>query len=106
MGADVQVTTEDCSLGEMGLITSAVERSLAAGETPDILYACGPQAMLRAVGRIVHTRKVPCQVSLESAMACGFGVCLGCAVEKDSEPGTYLHVCTDGPVFKAKDVRI
>jgi dihydroorotate dehydrogenase electron transfer subunit len=106
LGADVQVTTEDCSLGEMGLITSAVERSLNAGKPPDILYACGPQAMLRVVGQIAMKHKVPCQVSLESAMACGFGVCLGCAVEKEDEPGTYFHVCTDGPVFEAKDVRI
>jgi len=106
MGADVRVTTEDCSLGEMGLITALVERSLGSEKRPDMIYACGPQAMLRAVGQIAVSHAVPCQVSLESAMACGFGVCLGCAVEKAHEPGTYYHVCSDGPVFDAGDVKI
>jgi dihydroorotate dehydrogenase electron transfer subunit len=106
MGAAVCVTTEDCSLGEMGLITSSVEKTLDTSGKPDVIYACGPLAMLKAVGDIAATHDVACQVSLESAMACGFGVCLGCAVEKARHPGTYFHVCSDGPVFDAKDVRM
>jgi dihydroorotate dehydrogenase electron transfer subunit len=106
MGADVKVTTEDCSLGEMGFITGSVDRELEAGKKPDVMYGCGPQAMLKEIVKMALTHDVSCQVSLESSMACGFGVCLGCAVEKEKEPGSYFHVCTDGPVFDAKEVRI
>lgn len=106
MGAEVRVTTEDCTLGETGLVTSMVERFLGEEKKPDMIYGCGPQGMLKAVGQIAAAYLVPCQISLESAMACGFGVCLGCAVEKEKVPGTYFHVCTDGPVFDVKDVRI
>ncbi len=106
MGATVHVSTEDCSLGEMGLVTSLVEKSLDIDGKPDVIYACGPQAMLKAVGEMAAARAVPCQISLESSMACGFGVCLGCAVEKAGSLGTYFHVCKDGPVFDSRDVRI
>ena len=105
-GAEVRITTEDCSLGEMGFITTAVEQSLRSGERPDMIYACGPQAMLKTVAETALSHSIPCQVSLESNMACGFGVCLGCAVEKVREPGTFFHVCSDGPVFDAKNVII
>lgn len=103
MGASVVVTTEDCSLGNMGLVTSQLEKTLEQGERPDVIYSCGPKGMLDAVGRIAAAHNVVCQVSLESLMACGFGVCLGCAVPKAKVPGTYVHVCSDGPVFDAND---
>ncbi len=106
MGAMVLVSTEDCSLGDRGLVTELVEKVLETDERPDLIYACGPQAMLKAVGRIAAVHGVPCQVSLESAMACGFGVCLGCAVEKAGSPRAFWHVCTDGPVFDSKTVRM
>jgi len=106
MGADIRVTTEDCSLGEMGVVTSMMEKALKVDEKPDVIYACGPQAMLKAVRDIAAAHGVRCQISLESAMACGFGVCLGCAVERAGNPGSYLHVCTDGPVFDSRAVEI
>ena len=106
LGATVHVSTQDCSLGEMGLVTSLVEKSLDVDGKPDVIYACGPQAMLKAVGEMAAIHAVPCQISLESSMACGFGVCLGCAVEKAGSPGAYFHVCKDGPVIDSKDVRI
>lgn len=106
MGADVRITTEDCSLGETGLVTSAVQRALEAGKKPDMIFACGPQAMLKAVGALATVHSVPCQISLEAAMACGFGVCLGCAVEKSDSQTGYYHVCKDGPVFDSRQVRI
>lgn len=106
VGATVRITTEDCSLGERGLVTSLVQKALEFDEKPDMIYACGPQAMLKAVSEIAVAHEAPCQISLESAMACGFGVCLGCAVEKAGNRGAYLHVCTDGPVFDSRDVLI
>lgn len=106
LGMEVRITTEDCSLGREGVITSAVQQSLAAGERPDIIYACGPTGMLRAARDIAGAYGVPCQVSLETQMACGFGVCLGCAVERAGSPRTYVHACADGPVFDAGAVLI
>ncbi|MBW2109487.1 MAG: dihydroorotate dehydrogenase electron transfer subunit [Deltaproteobacteria bacterium] len=106
MGLDIQVTTEDCTFGEKGLITSALEQALKNEVLPDRIFSCGPQAMLKAVGALAAEHGVPCQMSLEAMMACGFGVCLGCAVHRaDGAPG-YVHVCTDGPVFDAKEVRL
>jgi dihydroorotate dehydrogenase electron transfer subunit len=104
MGAHIRITTEDCSLGEIGLVTPVVEKVMAHDGKPDIIYACGPQPMLKAVGDIAAAHLVPCQLSLEASMACGFGVCLGCAVEKADGTGEYFHVCKEGPVFDSRDV--
>lgn len=106
LGVPVHVCTEDCSLGEAGLVTGALEKGLEVYGNPDVIYACGPQAMLKTVGEIALSRNISCQVSLESAMACGFGACLGCAIKKGGGQEDYWHVCTDGPVFDFKDVRI
>lgn len=106
IGAEVRVATEDCTLGEEGVITTPVEKALEANEKPDMIYACGPQAMLGRLSQIAATFNVPCQISVETAMACGFGVCLGCAVEKANGGGRYLHACTDGPVFDSRAVVI
>jgi dihydroorotate dehydrogenase electron transfer subunit len=106
LGAEVRITTEDCSLGEKGFVTLLVEKALESDRRPDMIYACGPQAMLKRLGDIAAHYNVPCQVSLETVMACGFGVCLGCAVEKADNSGTYFHACTDGPVFDSRTVKI
>jgi dihydroorotate dehydrogenase electron transfer subunit len=83
-----------------------VQQALDVDGKPDMIYACGPSAMLKAVSNIAAAHDIACQISLETAMACGFGVCLGCAVEKAGSPGSYFHACTDGPVFDSRDVRI
>lgn len=106
MGIKVAITTEDGTLGEKGLITSIVQQALEVDGKPDMIYACGPTGMLKAVSDMAGKYKVSCQVSLETVMACGFGVCLGCAVEKAGNPGAYLHACTDGPVFDPRAVVI
>ncbi len=105
IGAKVRIATEDGSLGERGVVTSLVREELDLGATSDMICACGPQGMLEAVGDIAAAHNVSCQISLESTMACGFGVCLGCAVEKAGSPGTYFHACTDGPVFDSRCVK-
>jgi len=107
LGIEVHISTEDASVGKAGLVTTAFEKFLeAGGERPDIIYACGPQAMMKAVGVIAGAYDIPCQVSLESEMACGFGVCLGCAVKRAKGEGGYFHVCSDGPVFDFKKVEL
>ncbi len=106
MGAKVHITTEDGSLGEKGVITSMLQETLNVNGKPDMIYACGPTGMMKAVSNMARTHDVSCQVSLETVMACGFGVCLGCAVETAGSPGAYFHACTDGPVFDSRAVVI
>jgi dihydroorotate dehydrogenase electron transfer subunit len=106
IGAKVRITTEDGSLGEKGVITSMVEQAINVNGRPDMIYACGPTGMLKAISDIACTHEVLCQISLETVMACGFGVCLGCAVEKAGSTGAYFHACTDGPVFDSRTVVI
>ena len=69
----------------------------------------GPLPMLKGVKKLAMEKNIPCQISLEERMACGLGVCLGCAVKKaksTNENPEYFHVCKGGPVFQAKDVDI
>jgi dihydroorotate dehydrogenase electron transfer subunit len=99
--SDLVVTTEDGSSGEKGLATDALKRCLEDG-TPSQIFACGPQAMLEAVAGAAGKARVRCEVALESPMACGTGVCKGCAIE--TAEGDYRYVCSDGPVFDAVEI--
>ena len=99
----VMSATVDGSCGEQGFVTLPLENYLQMrrGE-PAIIYACGPDPMLHRVSQIADQFAIPAQLSLESPMACGFGICVGCAiaVKADCPEGfVYKKVCTDGPVF-------
>ncbi len=97
----VFTATEDGSSGFKGLVTGALEQVLAGleGESPS-LYTCGPNPMMKAVTKLAAEKSIPCQLSVEIKMACGFGVCLGCAVK--TTRGNRL-ACTHGPVFDASE---
>ena len=103
-GNNTILCTDDGTAGRKGFVTTALEECLDK-EKPDIIYACGPSAMLKAVVDIAKKNGVYCQVSLEERMGCGVGACLVCAckVVKDGEE-FYAHVCKDGPVFSAEEV--
>ncbi len=105
LGVRIQVTTEDGSTGERGLVTHSLKAAVAS-KRPDMLLACGPVEMLAHVGRMAHKYAVPCQVSIETMMACGMGACLGCAIEAKDSPSKYLHACLDGPVFAAQHLKL
>ena len=105
MGMTVQITTDDGSAGDHCLVTQPLE-TLSGKRRPDIIYACGPLEMLKCVAGIAEKLKVPCQVSIETMMACGMGACLGCAVERKEASDNYLHTCMDGPVFDSRDLKI
>ncbi len=102
----VEVSTEDGSAGVKGFVTALLDREL---KEDSVVYACGPPAMLKAVAAMSRERAVRSYVSLEKRMACGIGVCLGCAVktkaghecvEKGGDDGGALKmVCSEGPVF-------
>jgi dihydroorotate dehydrogenase electron transfer subunit len=96
----LDISTDDGSRGHQGVVTRSLERALDTAPV-DLICACGPPAMLKAVAAIAAAHDAPCQVSIEAMMACGMGACLGCAVETRDEDARYRHVCTDGPVFDA-----
>lgn len=86
-------TTEDGSLGERGYVTN---HSLLEQNKYDFIYTCGPKPMMVAVARYANEKQIPCEVSLENLMACGFGACL-CCIEKTTRGN--VCACTEGPVF-------
>ncbi len=106
-GVAVTTATEDGSVGARGFVTvplaERIDRARAAGEPVELL-ACGPTPMLAAVRKLALETDVVAWLCLEEVMACGFGVCLGCAVPVyGAKP--YRYCCTDGPVFEAREVR-
>ncbi len=114
LGCSVNVATEDGSKGKRGLATELLSKLLTTPTGPigplgrrhnsklTTIYACGPNAMLKAVAKIARAKNAPCQVSLEERMACGVGVCLGCPVKVKTNE--YKMVCKDGPVFNAEEI--
>ena len=103
LGIAVTVTTDDGSDGDQCLITDPLETAIHSLK-PDIVYACGPHGMLACIAGIARRCQVRCQVSIETMMACGMGVCLGCAVESRQQQDTYLHACIHGPVFDVEEL--
>ena len=105
-GIELRVSTDDGSAGHHGPVTELLEEALkTAHPEKTAVYACGPESMVRQVARICSSRNVGCQVSLETAMACGVGACLGCALKVRKGPKqSYAHVCKDGPVFDGQDI--
>ena len=103
-GARAILCTDDGTMGEHGFVTGALQKFLET-ETPDIIYACGPMPMLKAVAAMAAEKGIECEISLEERMACGVGACLGCACRtiKNGVEG-FSHVCKDGPVFNSKEV--
>jgi len=103
LGLSLLLTTDDGSRGSQGLVTEPLKEAIKTSR-PDMLYACGPLPMLREVMSIANRYELPCQVSIETMMACGMGACLGCAVEGRSADSPYRHACIDGPVFSADEI--
>ena len=96
----LDISTDDGSQGNPGVVTRSLKKALDA-EPADLICACGPHGMLKAVAEIAIQRDIACQVSIEAMMACGMGACLGCAVAVRDDDARYRHVCMDGPVFDA-----
>lgn len=100
------VTTDDGSYKEKGYAIDFIKKDIEDHKV-DMIFACGPLPMLKAVRAYAIENNIPCQISLEERMGCGIGACLGCAVKviSGNEP-RYGHVCKEGPVFNAADVEI
>jgi dihydroorotate dehydrogenase electron transfer subunit len=102
----VSVTTDDGSAGVQGLVTDLLPSTIQriGGQ---VVYACGPMGMLRAVGEIARAAHIPAQVAVEESMACGIGVCMTCVLPVRGSDGQsrFVRSCVDGPVFLADRVR-
>ena len=105
LNIDTHISTDDGSCGHKGLITDLLKEAMEENK-PDIIFACGPHLMLKAVAGIANRRSIRCQISLETIMVCGVGACLGCAVKVKDDSGKYGHVCVDGPVFDSRNILI
>lgn len=104
VAGNVFVMTDDGSFGEKGFVTERV-RALVNEKSYDAVYACGPSPMLKAVSALAAEKGIDCYISLEERMGCGIGACLVCACKiKTADGEKHLHVCKDGPVFKASEV--
>lgn len=102
------ISSDNGSIGFEGNVLEMLQSEIRNSRIEAIdkydIYAVGPTPMMRGVADYLLAEGYSCQVSLETPMACGMGVCQGCAVEKRQEPG-YLLVCKDGPVFDATEVK-
>jgi dihydroorotate dehydrogenase electron transfer subunit len=100
------ITTEDGSMGEQGRVTDFLP-AMIARTGAEVVYACGPNAMLRAVAAYCGERRIPCQVAVEEQMACGLGVCWTCVVPllaADAKSWWNVRACMEGPVFNGARV--
>ena len=97
---EVYISTEDGSAGTKGNVMDAIREN---GLEADIIYACGPTPMLRAIKNYAEENGIECYISLEERMACGIGACLACVCKtKEKDHHSNVHnkrICKDGPVF-------
>jgi dihydroorotate dehydrogenase electron transfer subunit len=105
-GRTAVVTTEDGSLGARGQVTDLLAQVIHEART-DVIYACGPMGMLRAVSRLAGRYDIPVQALVEESMACGTGVCMTCVLPVVGDDGVtrMSRACVDGPVFRGDQVR-
>ena len=106
-GIDLRISSDDGSVGHHGLVTELLEQALDEKPASGCRIACcGPEPMMEAVAKIASERGVPCEVSLETPMACGIGICFSCVVDVKQPDGDcdYKRTCVDGPVFDAERI--
>ena len=106
LGVAVHLSTDDGSLGHRGLVTELIRPVVERSAWACRIVCCGPEAMMEATAEIARELGLPCQVSLESPMACGIGICFSCVKKiRDASGGwDYRRTCVEGPVFEAADV--
>ncbi|HWA55020.1 MAG TPA: dihydroorotate dehydrogenase electron transfer subunit [Solirubrobacterales bacterium] len=100
---EVRLASDDGHRGHHGYVTELLAAMLEGDDAASAaVYSCGPPQMLDAVGALCTDAGVPCELALESPMACGYGACFGCAVPKPG--GGYLRLCVDGPVLRPEQI--
>lgn len=107
VGATVRVATDDGSCGHHGVITEVLPTAIAEAAPRPLVYACGPNPMLAAVGRVVAGLGLDAEISLDHVMCCGVGACFACVVKMKADNADgweYVRTCRNGPVFKASAI--
>lgn len=101
------IATEDGSVGTKGNVVDAIRENQIEA---DLMFACGPKPMLRALKDYALEKGMPCWISMEEKMACGVGACLACVCQsKDVDSHSHVHnkrICKDGPVFLSTEVEL
>jgi dihydroorotate dehydrogenase electron transfer subunit len=110
LGVDVRLSTDDGTEGHHGLVTDLLADVLAESRDCRVV-CCGPEPMMEAVAKVTAQRKVACEVSLETPMACGIGICFSCVAKvRDAKASggsggwDYKRTCVEGPVFDAERI--
>jgi dihydroorotate dehydrogenase electron transfer subunit len=105
-GLDLKIATDDGSFGHHGYVTDLLKGQLASIRDEVHVYCCGPEPMMKAVAEICKQQSVPCWLSLETPMACGFGACFSCVTKVVEPDGSwdYRRTCVEGPVFRAEQL--
>jgi dihydroorotate dehydrogenase electron transfer subunit len=104
-GLNTVVATDDGSAGHRGFVSDLLESRLEKQAWDPAIYACGPTAMLQQVAAVSLEKDIPCEMSLESFMACGIGACQGCAVKSSDQIDLNYHlICREGPIFSARAI--
>jgi len=106
-GIDVRVASDDGTVGRPGLVTELLAETLDEfGSQNCRIACCGPERMMEAVAELAHVRGVPCDLSLETPMACGIGICFSCVAKVRQGDGEwdYKRTCVEGPVFDAEKI--
>jgi dihydroorotate dehydrogenase electron transfer subunit len=103
---DVRIATDDGSLGHHGRVTEILEQTLGARNSSCRIACCGPEAMMEAVSEVARTHDVACEVSLETPMACGIGICFTCVAKVRQPHGEwdYRRTCIEGPIFDSEKI--
>ncbi|HEX5105233.1 MAG TPA: dihydroorotate dehydrogenase electron transfer subunit, partial [Pirellulaceae bacterium] len=106
LGVEIRLTTDDGSRGRHGLVTELLPDVLAGHHGRPHIVCCGPEKMMEAVAAIAREANVPCEVSLETPMACGIGICFTCVAKVRQADGDWdwKRTCVEGPVFDAEEI--
>jgi len=105
-GLEIRISTDDGSHGHHGLVTDLLGDLYNDGSKPTAVYTCGPEPMMEAVAAAAAKYETPCWASLETPMACGFGICFSCVTRVRIGDGQwdYRRTCVEGPVFPAEQL--
>jgi len=104
---NVRIATDDGSNGFHGNVVQLLESSFTQNDFGKAkIFACGPTIMLKALAELAKRRDLCCEMLLEGQMACGFGICQGCAVERAQGDVKYSLVCKDGPAFLSTEINL
>lgn len=103
LGVELRITTEDGSMGLKGRIIDLLKQDFAKS-SPQKIWSCGPMGLLAAIKEWGETHQLDAELSIEEAMGCGTGICLGCVVK--NQEGQYIRACKEGPVFCGSEINL